>query len=107
MSFFGNLARELNFPIANADFRIDVDPPYGVYFVDNETNVYADGKIVYSEKEVDFYLYHTKDDINIEWQVESYFVRKGIIFEKQNTWIAKDKLTETHYTFNFNKMEVL
>lgn len=107
MSFFNEMARELNLPIENVDFRTAVSPPYGAYFVDNETSIYADGKIVFSEKEVDFYLYHRKDDFVTELQAESFLKRKGIIFEKENYWIEKDKLMETHYTFNLNKKEEL
>lgn len=107
MSFFREMAKTLNLLIDNTDFRTAVKAPYAAYFVDNETNIYADNKIVYSEKEIDFYLYHEKDDFYTELVVDNYFSSKGIVFEKENTWIEKDKLTETRYTFNFNKGEVL
>lgn len=107
MGFFGQMAKELNLIIANTDFRTTANPPYAVYFVESENNIYADGIIVYSEKEVSFYLYHTKDDKLTEVSVENYLSKKGITFEKENDWVQDDQLIETLYTINFKKSEVL
>ena len=107
MGFFGQMAKELNLPIANTDFRTKVAPPYAVYFVESENNIYADGIVVYSEKKVSFYLYHKKDDKSAETSVENYLLGKGITFEKENDWVQDDQLIETLYTINFKKSEVL
>lgn len=107
MGFFREMAKKLGLLIANADFRTDVNPPYAVYFVENENNIYSDGIIVYSEKGVCFYLYHKKDDKIIETQVENHLTEKGITFEKENDWVQNDQLIETLYTINFKKSEVL
>lgn len=107
MGFFRKMSIQLNLLIANADFRTAVKPPYAVFFVENENNIFADGIIVYSEKEVSLYLYHSKDDTTTEKMVEDYLETKEISFEKENAWLTEDKLVETQYTINFNKSEVL
>lgn len=107
MNFFKQLADELALSIANIEFKGSVTAPYAVYVVTEENSVYADGEIVYSEKSVNFELYHEKTDLNIEYQVEEFFKRHKIGYDKSNSWITEDELVLTIYKINFNRNEVL
>lgn len=107
MNFFGEMAKVLNLIIANTDIRTPVNSPYAVYFVASENNIYANGIIVYSEKSVNFELYHEKADLNIEYQVEQYFKQHKIGYSKSNSWVTEDELVMTIYEINFERNEVL
>lgn len=107
MNFFEKMSKETSVPICNIEFLSDIEAPYGVYQVTDENPIYADGRIVYNEKSVDFVLYHRKHDLYSEKIIDKYFEQNKIAYEKTNTWIEEDKLIETLYELNFNKMEEL
>lgn len=107
MGFFGEMSKRLNLLITNIDFRVPAEAPYGAYVIEQENYITADSKVVYSEKEIAFYLYHTKNDKVTEAMTDSYFYSKNMMFEKENNWIKEEELIETVYLLQFNKTEEL
>jgi len=107
MNFFKELSEQTDIPICNIEFLSDVSPPYAVYQVKSENNIYADSKVVYSEKSVDLVLYHEKTDFHSELVTETFLQTKHMSYEKSNVWIEDEKIVETTYELNFNKMEEL
>ena len=107
MNFFAELSQKTNIPICNLEFLSDVTAPYAVYQVTEENNILADSVVVFSEKFVDFVLYHEKTDLESEKAVEDFFKEKKLPYEKSNVWIEQEKLVETTYQIIFNKMEEL
>lgn len=107
MNFFAELSQTINLPVRNLEFLSDVSPPYAVYQVTEEDTITADSIIVYSEKFVDFVLYHQKTDLQTEKAVEEYLNNKKMPYEKTNVWIEEEKLIETTYQLIFNKGEEL
>ena len=107
MNFFQEFSQCTDIPVCNIEFFSDISPPYAVYQVISENNIYADSKVVYSEKSVDFALYHEKTDLQSELAVETFLQSKHMSYEKYNVWIEDEKIIETTYELNFNKMEEL
>ncbi len=107
MNFFQEFSQCTDIPVCNIEFLSDISPPYAVYQVISENNIYADSKVVYSEKSVDFALYHEKTDLQSELAVETFLQSKNMSYEKSNVWIEDEKIIETTYELNFNKMEEL
>lgn len=107
MNFFAELSQEINLPVRNLEFLSDISPPYGVYQVTEERAITADSVVVYSEKFVDFALYHKKTDLKTEKILDTYLNDRKIAYEKTNAWIEQEKLVETTYQLIFNKMEEL
>lgn len=101
MSFFKKLAKVIGIPVEKADVRIALNPPYVVYFIEDEINTYADGIIVYSEAVISIYALHSKEDFITETKIESFLINQNIAYEnKENVWIEDIELIETRYTIN-------
>lgn len=76
------------------------DPPFAVYRYPATDNFMADGIVFFPVNEVNIELYTDEKDPKIEKRIEAALKDQGIAFEKEETWIAEERLYEVIYDFD-------
>lgn len=77
-----------------------INPPFLVYLLLRRHDFKADGKNYYKVSEVRLELYTDKKDIALEKQLETLLEQEGLAYEKEEVWIASEKLYEVIFTFD-------
>ena len=75
------------------------EPPFICYLLPGSNNFSADGKVYYKINEVHIELYTDLKDLAVEQQLEDMLDKRGIFYNKSETWIESEKLYEVLYTF--------
>ena len=79
------------------------DPPFICFLLPASDNFSADGQVYFKVTEVHIELYTDKKDLELEERVEAVLDEYGIFYEKNEVWIASEKLYEVMFSF---EMEV-
>lgn len=79
------------------------DPPFICFLLPASDNFSADGQAYFKVTEVHIELYTDKKDLELEERVEAVLDEYGIFYEKNEVWIASEKLYEVMFSF---EMEV-
>lgn len=96
---FVELLKDCDFKIAEADFTKPVETPYIVYFKDEDKNVSADGKVIFTlRSKIDIELYTSRNDHTSEEKLEKWLNNKSLIWKKPNrAWIASETMCVSYY----------
>lgn len=96
------LFNEIGLPFAYHHFAEgeSPQPPFLVYLFPNHNDYFADGINYHRVTSVNLELYTDKKDIEMENKIEEKLREYGISYEKNEVWIASEKLYEILYTFN-------
>lgn len=106
MNFFKKMESETEISIRNIEFLSDINPPYAVFQVTEVNSIYADGKVVYSEKQIVLTLFHDKSESKSEQLFDEFLFRQRVAYEKGNMWDEDNELVATEYAFLLQKLEV-
>ena len=79
------------------------DPPFICFLLPASDNFSADGQGYFKVTEVHIELYTDKKDLELEERVEAVLDEYGIFYDKNEVWIASEKLYEVMFSF---EMEV-
>ncbi|RRG07446.1 MAG: hypothetical protein DUD30_00675 [Lactobacillus sp.] len=75
------------------------EPPFICYRMPESNNFSADGTAYFKVADVDLELYTDRKDPETEKKVERLLTDAGIFFDKQEVWIAEEKLYEVVFSF--------
>ena len=78
------------------------DPPFLVFLFPSSNNFSADGKVYQKINRLRIELYTDTKAPNVEAAVEAVLDRHGFFYDKDEIWIAEERLYEVYY-----EMEVL
>lgn len=95
------LLEEVGLPFAYDHFAEGEapDPPFVCYLLPGSHNFGADGKVYHKIEEVHIELYTDLKDPAAEEAMEAALDRRGIFYDKTETWIESEKLYEVLYIF--------
>ena len=79
------------------------DPPFICFLLPASDNFSADGQVYFKVSEVHIELYTDKKDLELEERVEAVLDECGFFYDKNEVWIASEKLYEVMFSF---EMEV-
>ena len=79
------------------------NPPFICFLLPASDNFSADGQVYFKVPEVHIELYTDKKDLELEERVEAVLDEYGIFYDKNEVWIASEKLYEVMFSF---EMEV-
>lgn len=79
------------------------DPPFICFLLPASDNFSADGQVYFKVTEVHIELYTDKKDLELEERVEAVLDECGFFYDKNEVWIASEKLYEVMFSF---EMEV-
>jgi hypothetical protein len=79
------------------------DPPFICFLLPASDNFSADGQVYFKVTEVHIELYTDRKDLELEERVEAVLDEGGIFYDKNEVWIASEKLYEVMFSF---EMEV-
>lgn len=79
------------------------DPPFICFLLPASDNFSADGQAYFKVTEVHIELYTDKKDLELEERVEAVLDEGGFFYDKNEVWIASEKLYEVMFSF---EMEV-
>lgn len=88
----------LNYPVAYQRFRRAVDPPYIVFEFAYTNNFEADDTVYRVRPRYSVYLYTSLKDPDVEEQIEQLFKDNYIVWDKTETFLADEELTQIIYT---------
>ncbi|MDP3059048.1 MAG: hypothetical protein Q8N36_06285 [bacterium] len=71
--------------------------PYIVYFAEGSDNFAADNVVYLPRTNYQVELYSSRKDTTVEALVEAALTANEIFYEKQETWIASEKLYQVVY----------
>lgn len=96
---FVGLLETCNFKVAEADFSKPVETPFIAYFKDEDKNVYADGKVIFTlYSKIDIELYTDRTDHASEEKFAEWFNSNNLVWKKTNrAWIAAEKMCVSYY----------
>lgn len=84
-------------PFAYRKWETAQKPPFGVYLLVEESNMYADGALYFHIGRYQIELYTAKKDIAAEKKVEAALAGAGIPYAKSEYYIESEKLYEILY----------
>ena len=79
------------------------DPPFICFLLPASDNSSADGQVYFKVTEVHIELYTDRKDLELEERVEAVLDEGGFFYDKNEVWIASEKLYEVMFSF---EMEV-
>ncbi len=96
---FVDLLETCNFKVAEADFSKPVGTPFIAYFKDEDKNVYADGKVIFTlYSKIDIELYTDRTDHTSEEKFAEWLNKNNLVWKKTNrAWIAAEKMCVSYY----------
>lgn len=96
---FVGLLETCNFKVAEADFSKPVETPFIAYFKDEDKNVYADGKVIFTlYSKIDIELYTDRTDHASEGKFAEWLNSNNLVWKKTNrAWIAAEKMCVSYY----------
>lgn len=96
---FVGLLETCNFKVAEADFSKPVETPFIAYFKDEDKNVYADGKVIFTlYSKIDIELYTDRIDHTSEEKFAEWLNKNNLVWKKTNrAWIAAEKMCVSYY----------
>lgn len=98
---FVELIKSCGFKCVEADYNKSTVAPYLVYFKDEETGIFADGKPIFTNAKIIVELYTAKDDHASETKLEKWMSENGLGWKKPNrAWDTTNKLCVTYYDLN-------
>ncbi|MBQ7505313.1 MAG: hypothetical protein IJT79_08370 [Ruminococcus sp.] len=90
--------KKAGFPVAEAEYKKAVNPPYLVTLKGVDESVYANGKKVIPVIKVDIELYTEKNDNSSQARLEDWFDSNDVEYEmKERAWITEENLYVTVY----------
>ena len=84
-------------PFAYRKWETAPKPPYGVYLLVSESNMYADGELYFHIGQYQVELYTAKKSPATEKKVEAALAAAGIPYAKSEYYIESEKLYEILY----------
>lgn len=92
-----NILKATGYPVAYSHFGKKVSPPYIAYLQTNTEPIVADNAALLQIISIDVELYTSKKDTTAEGKVEKVLNDAGILWEKSEDYIGKDKLFMNTY----------
>ena len=95
--FLAQLLAETDIPVARNAFLKQQTPPYIVYVFSHSDNFAADSRVYLKRDNYQVELYTEKKDIALEEKLEGIFDEHGLVYDKTETFLESEKLTEVLY----------
>lgn len=97
-NIFYEQIKKAGFPVAEAEYKKAVNPPYLVTLKDVDESIYANGRKVIPIIKVDVELYTEKNDNSSQVLLESWFEINNVDYEMiERAWITEENLYVTVY----------
>ena len=95
---FREQIKSAGFPVAEAEYKKPVNPPYLCTLKDVDNGIYANGKKIIPITNIDVELYTEKNDNTSQAQVEEWFKESNVDFEMiERAWITEENFYITVY----------
>ena len=88
---------EVGISVARTAFLKPQPPPYIVYVFSHSSNYAADSKVYLKRDHYQIELYTDKKDTALEEKLEGVFDSHGLVYDKTETYLESEKLTEVIY----------
>ena len=95
--YLAGLLSEVGIPVARTAFLHPQPPPYIVYVFSHSGNYAADSKVYLKRDHYQVELYTDKKDTALEEKLEGVFDSHGLVYDKTETYLESEKLTEVIY----------
>jgi len=97
-----SMVEEIGYPSAYDHFAEgeSPDPPFVVFLFPGTDNFKADGEVYQEITEVRIELYTNKKSPDVERKIEKVLKAHDIPWDKQEEWIADERLYEVYYDFD-------
>lgn len=93
------MVEEIGLPFAYYEFPEDTAqvPPFVVWFLSRDDDLYADNINYCDIEQLNIELYTSEKDFELEAQVEAVLKNHDISYHKESSWIGSEKIWQTSF----------